>query len=238
MKSGKPVWALLIFTALLLFPLEKTEAGEPFTISTSYNNLLSNPQQTGLLDRLMVELFERVGMEMALVFTVTEKSLIDVNARFLDGDINRIEGMERAFPNLVRIPESNMTMHFVAFSKRSFNISGWSSIKPLYVGLVRGWKILEMNTRGFPNIIKTPTERELFTMLHKNRLDVALYAKRTGYAALKHYQFKEIHHLEPPLASRPMYLYVHKKHQGLVNTLAETLKQMKEDGSYMKIMSI
>lgn len=237
MKAINRLTLLMACTLFLILPLNVLHAGQPFTISTSYNNLLSNPGKTGLLDKLMIELFKRIGVDMELVFTVTEKSLVDVNAGFMDAELNRIEGMETAFPNLVRVPEPNMTMHFVAFSKQPFTINGWDSIKPLYIGLVKGWKILEMNTTGFPNVIKTPTEKELFTMLHKERLDVALYAKLTGYAALRHYGFHEIHHLEPPLASRPMYLYVHKKHQDLVNTIAGTLKQMKEDGSYMKIMN-
>ncbi len=229
--------AILTLSLIILLPIKSLTAQSKFSISTSYNNLLSNPNQNGLLDRLMIELFKRIDIDMELVFTTTEKSLVDVNSGFFDGEINRIEGIEKAFPNLVRIPESNMIMHFVAFSKRSFDINGWSSIKPLYIGLVRGWKILERNTEGFPNVTSTPTEKELFTMLNKNRLDIALYAKLTGYVALEHFGFTDIRHLEPPLASRPMYLYVHKKHKTLVPKIADTLREMKRDGSYSNIMN-
>lgn len=228
---------VLIWFVAVFVPIKNLRAERPFTISTSYNNLLSNPNKDGLLDKLMIELFKRINIDMELVFTTTEKSLVDTNAGYFDGEINRIEGMEKVFPNLIRIPEANMTMHFVAFSKKSFDINGWNSIKPLYVGMVRGWKILEQNTKGFPNVISTPTEKELFTMLHKDRLDIALYSKLTGYAVLEHYRFNEISHLEPPLASRPMYLYVHKSHEILVKRIAETLKELKRDGSYSRIMN-
>jgi len=228
--------AAVICSLITLLPAKNLRADHPFTISTSYNNLLSNPDKNGLLDQLMIELFKRVGIEMELVFTKTEKSLFDVNAGFFDGEINRIEGMEKSFPNLIRIPEANMTMHFVAFSKKSYQIDSWNSIRPLHIGLVKGWKILEQNTAGFPNVVRTPTEKELFTMLHKNRLDIALYAKLTGYAVLQQNGFSGIRHLEPPLASRPMYLYVHKSHERLVPVIADALKKMKGDGSYSKIM--
>lgn len=228
---------LVIWSVVVLLPTKSLWAESPFTISTSYNNLLSNPNKDGLLDKLMIELFKRINVDMELVFTTTEKSLVDVNAGFIDGELNRIEGMEKAFPNLIRIPEPNMIMHFVAFSKKNFNIKDWNSIRPFYIGLVRGWKILERNTKGFPNVISTPTEKELFTMLHKGRLDVALYAKLTGYAVLEQNGFNDIRHLEPPLASRPMYLYVHKSHKDLVKKIADMLKEMKRDGSYSRIMN-
>ena len=46
-----------------------------------------------------------------------------------------------------------------------------------------------------------------------------------------------IFHLEPPLASRKMYLYVHKGHAELVPEIANALQSMKDDGSYERIVS-
>src|SRR6056297_2405126 len=208
-----------------------------FYISTSYKNLLSNPEKSGMLDRIMDEAFHRIGLEAEIVFSTTEKSLVDVNAGLLDGELNRVAGMENQFPNLLQVPEPNMTMHFVAFAKQDFQIDGWESIRNLYIGIVKGWKILEQNTTGFPHRSLVPSETELFTMLHKDRLNVALYSKLTGYAALEEMDYDEIFHLEPPLVSRKMYLYVHKRHSYLVPEISEALKSMKEDGTYDKIVS-
>ena len=208
-----------------------------FYISTSYKNLLSNPEKSGMLDRIMDEAFRRIGLEAEIVFTSTEKSLVDVNAGLLDGELNRVAGMEKEFPNLLRVPEPNMTMHFVAFAKQDFQIDGWESIRNLYIGIVKGWKILEQNTTGFPHRTLVPSETELFTMLHKDRLDVALYSKLTGYAALEELNYDEIIHLEPPLVSRKMHLYVHKRHADLVPKIADALRSMKDDGSYERIVS-
>ncbi|MDZ7792745.1 MAG: transporter substrate-binding domain-containing protein [Spirochaetia bacterium] len=208
-----------------------------FYISTSYKNLLSNTEKSGMLDRIMKEVFDRIGLEAEIVFTRTEKSLVDVNAGLLDGELNRVAGMENQFPNLLQVPEPNMTMHFVAFATQDFQIDGWESIRNLYIGIVRGWKILEQNTAGFPHRTLVPSESELFSMLHKERLDVALYSKLTGYAALKEMNYDEIFHLEPPLASRKMYLYVHKRHADLVPKIADALQSMKDDGSYQRIVS-
>jgi len=203
-----------------------------FRISTSYQNLLSNSQGTGMLDRIIKEAFQRIEIKAEIVYTSTEKSLIDVNAGLLDGEINRIEGMELSYPNLIRIPEPNMVMNFVAFSTKSIPIQGWESIRNLYLGIVKGWKILEDKTEGFPRVVYVPSEVELFTMLHKGRIDLALYADLTGYAVLEDLGFKEIFALAPPLEMRNMYLYVHKKHRDKVELIAEGLRGMKQDGTY------
>ncbi len=224
--------ALIVFMAPGVFGAEE----RTFTISTSYKSLLSNPEQTGMLDQVMKEAFRRIGLRAEIVFNPTERSLVDVNAGLADAELNRIEGMEKSFPNLVRVPEPNMTMHFVAFAKKPYPIDGWKSIEDRHIGIVRGWKILERNTQGFPHVILVPTETELFNMLQKGRIDVALYDKLTGYEQLSLRGFTDIRHLEPPLASKDMFLYLNKKNKDLAVPVANALKEMKADGTYDRIV--
>jgi polar amino acid transport system substrate-binding protein len=185
---------------------------------------------------MLTEAFHRIGIRAEIVYTPTGSSLSDVNAGILDAEINRITGMEKSYPNLIMVPEPNMTMDFVAFSLQPFDSDGWESIRNLDIGLVRGWKILEDNTAGFPHVIRVPTEVELFTMLNKERLHIALYDRLTGYAVLRDLGIDRVHHLDPPLASRDMFLYVHEKHEGIVGSIALALREMKADGSYDAIM--
>lgn len=221
---------------VLVSLLASAAAGDVFTISTSYRNLLSNTEGTGILDRILVEAFSRIGITAEIVYTPTERSLYDVNAGVLDGEINRIAGMEKRYPNLRRVPEPNMTMEFVAFAKTPLEIDGWESLRQLDIGLVRGWKILEEHTEGFPYVTKVPTEVGLFTMLDKGRLDAALYSRLTGLRALEELGMEGVRCLEPPLASRKMYLYVYKDHQALTDEIAEALRALKADGTYDRIV--
>ncbi|MCF7938555.1 MAG: transporter substrate-binding domain-containing protein, partial [Spirochaetales bacterium] len=208
---------------LVIYSAPNLRAEQPFIISTSYQNLLSNDRETGFLDRLFTEAFRRLGIDMEIVFTPTEKSLIDVNEGILDAEANRIAGIQQQYPNLRRVPEPNMTMEFVAFSRRSFPLDGWESIRGLDIGLVRGWKILENHTEDFASVAKVPTEKELFRMLSMGRIDIALYSKLTGYAVIHEMGLEGISHLEPPLAEKKMYLYVHKKHEARTDDIARVL---------------
>ncbi len=227
---------LFVAVTLLSMPLVAQEGSAPFTISTSYHNLLSNADGTGMLDRIIVDALGRCGIEAQIVFTETDRSLVDVNTGILDAEMNRIEGIDAEYPNLIRVPEPNMTMEFVAFATRDYEIDGWESIRELDVGIVRGWKILETHTEGFPNLHFVPTEAELFEMLQRDRIDVALYARLTGYAALAEMGIEGVHHLTPPLASREMFLYVHRTHAELVADIAEALRSQKRDGTYQAIV--
>jgi polar amino acid transport system substrate-binding protein len=235
--AGGPVRVRLPALVLgLLLLAGVAGAQEPFVIGNSYQNLLSNDRGTGMLDRIFLEAFDRIGLDVEIVFTETERSIIDANRGVLAADANRVAGMERAYPNLRRVPEPNMTMEFVAFSKWPIDIDGWESLRDLDIGLVRGWKILEEHTAGFPRVVTVPSENELFTMLSLGRIDVALYARLTGYAALAELGIDGCSHLEPPLATRDMYLYVHKRHEDLIPDIARALRDMKDDGTYATIV--
>ena len=224
---------ILILLLVLMFPLG---AQQVFTISSSYNNLLSNPEGQGLLDRLMTEAFHRLGIPVKIVYVETARSLIDVNAGVFDAEINRIEGLDQSYPHLIRVPEPNMEMHFIAFAKDDLDLTAWADLEPYRVGLVRGWKILEENTRTLPMVYTVSNEVQLFRMLGAGRIDVALYAKRTGNAVLESLGLTGIRHIDPPLESCPMYLYLHESRAGLIEPIAGILRQMKADGSYAAIM--
>jgi polar amino acid transport system substrate-binding protein len=234
-RRGFPRRPLLVTLLLALFLTPSAWSQETFTISTSYQNLLSNPQGNGILDQLLREAFGRLGIDVEMVFSRTDLALVDVNAGIFDAEVNRIAGLDEQFTNLRRVPEPNMTMEFVAFSRRPIEIDGWESIRDLDIGIVRGWKILEDHTEDFPYVVTVPTEVQLFEMLSKERIDIALYAKLTGYAAVHQMGFAGISHLEPPLAVRPMYLYVHESKEALVDDIAGALRAVKADGTYRVI---
>lgn len=67
MKNIQILLTLLILL-LLVIPLG---AQPVFTISSSYNNLLSNPEGQGLLDLLLKEVFNRLDREVKIVYTET-----------------------------------------------------------------------------------------------------------------------------------------------------------------------
>ncbi len=207
------------------------------TIGTSYKSLLSEPDQSGMLDRIAKDAFLRIGITIDVSFLPSERSVMLANTGIHDGELNRIEGMERLYPNLVRVPESNMDFNFVAFSKKQdFATTDWSTLKSMRVGFIKGWKILEENLKDHPDVVYANSAEQLFTQLDKEHIDVALYGELVGYAQLKKMNLTGVKVLQPPLATKKMYMYLNKKHKGLAIKVAESLRDMKRDGSYDRIV--
>lgn len=79
--------------------------------------------------------------------------------------------------------------------------------------------------------IVLPAERSLMAAnsgIHDGEL--------VGYAQLKKMNLTDVKVLSPPLATKKMYMYLNKKHKGLALKVAESLKEMKRDGSYDRIV--
>ena len=223
---------------LYIFMLATTSAlaQNPLIIGTSYKLLFSTPEQDGTLDNIAREAFARIGIPVELPFLPAERSLLAANSGIHDGELNRIANLEKNYPNLVRVEESMMTFRFVAFTKNcNVQISSWSAFIPYRVGIIKGWKILEDNTGKLPQVTYVNSAQQLFTQLDKGRIDIALYGELLGYAQLHAMGIDDFTVLQPPLAEREMYMYLHKKHKTLAPLVAGALRSMKEDGTYNRL---
>lgn len=73
-------------------------------------------------------------------------------------------------------------------------------------------------------------------MLAKKRADIVVYSRFEGYEMIRQLNLKTIRVIEPPLATRAMFLYLNKKHGLLVPKIAKHLKIMKQDGTFNQII--
>ncbi|MHB1292247.1 MAG: substrate-binding periplasmic protein [Sulfuricella sp.] len=190
----------------------------------------------GFLDIVVGEAFRRAGLRLKLVKLPAERGLINANAGIEDGDLSRIAGLEKNYPNLVRVPEKLVDWHFVAFTRQTKPTeTSWAVLETLSVGHIKGWKIYEQNLKPNTQITTVDTPEQLFAMLDKNRIDVALYERLLGQALTKQMHMTDIHVAEPPLAVREMFIYLNKRHADKVPAIAAALRAIKADGTYGKI---
>jgi len=55
-----------------------------------------------------------------------------------------------------------------------------TGLKKYAVGFIKGWKIFEINTPKQAQVIHARDSKQLFTMLKKGRVDIALYSRLMG----------------------------------------------------------
>ncbi len=213
-------------------------AGPPLLLSTFIGPPLSTPDQTGMYDLVLKEAFSRLGMEIDIIQLPAERSLTNANKGITDGDFVRISGLENIYQDLVMVPEKITDFEFVAFSRRmNFRTTDWQFLRPYNVAIVRGWKILEENITGTQSLVRAQNQNILFTLLDRDRTDIVVYSRFEGYSLIKKLEIKGIKALEPPLAVREMFLYLNKKHEKLAPLVADTLREMKSDGTFETIRS-
>ncbi|KVW96845.1 hypothetical protein ABW22_07650 [Thiobacillus denitrificans] len=193
------------------------------------------PDQSGFLDAVAGEAFRRAGVELKLVKLPAERALHNANAGIGDGDLARIAGLEAQYPNLVRVPEKLLDWSFTAFSKDASIPARWDVIRQRQVGHIKGWKIYEQQLAGAPHVISVDDAAQLFRLLELDRIEVALHARWLGDALVRQQDIKGVHALDPPLATREMFIYLHKRHAALVPRLAEALRAIKAEGLYDRL---
>lgn len=238
---SKPVW--LKWSMALLLSICWTGgvafARDKLVISTSVVEPYTTPEHTGFIDRLVVAVFQEIGVEAeVLVYpNASERSLLNANEGIDDGQALRVAGLEKFYPNLVRVPEPVMMNDFVALSLRpAFATPDWSALKPYSVTYIIGWKVFESNLPAGVPVTPVREAEQMFNLLTRDRVDVALHERWQGLAQARRAGLR-VHVMEPPLVSTPMHIYLHKKHAALVPKVSQALVRMKQNGTYQRLLS-
>ncbi|GMR08769.1 MAG: transporter substrate-binding domain-containing protein [Gammaproteobacteria bacterium] len=219
---------LLLSTAVL------AESRPVITLNTAGNRPLNDPEMTGFMDQVAAEAFRRIGYQLQTVKLPAERGLINSNLGIEDGEMGRIAGLQRTYPNLIQVKEKIMDWEFVAVGDQNDSVNGWKSLAGRSVAFVNGWKILERSVPKEADIIKVRGEEQLLVMLQRNRVEFIIYERWGILALLEKYQStKKV--FEPPLIVKELFIYLHKKHSKLIGPLENALINMKQDGTYKDI---
>jgi polar amino acid transport system substrate-binding protein len=209
---------------------------EPLVLNTDGAPPHARADGTGFEDRIVVEAFRRIGTAVKLVMLPSERCLQNANQGIDDGVYVRIAGLEKAYPNLIMVPEPVSEFVFTAFTRApGLKVSGWDDLRQRQVAIVAGWKIVEKNLAGAANLKSVRDEEALFALLDKGRAEVVVGGLYAGREIIRTRGYQGIRALSPPLATKPMYLYLNKYHAGLVPKLAEALRSMRRDGTLQRI---
>jgi polar amino acid transport system substrate-binding protein len=220
--------------AVALASVAASDSYAELTIATSYAAPYSTDDEDGILDLLIKEAGRRAGIEISVVQVPAERSIQDANTGSVDGDIGRIYGIEKGYPNLVRIDEPIIPRRdFVAFSRPDIApIENWDDLAGNHVAYVRGWKIVEENVGIAERAFPVDNSRQAMRMLARERVDIALTARLDGGLIAAELGISPIVVHEPPLASRELYPYLHRDHAERAPELASAIRNMKEDGTF------
>lgn len=217
--------------------MQNVAADSIIRLNTTGQPPLNTKSQDGFMDEVATEAFRRIGIQLQTALLPAERGLKQSNRGLVDGEMSRIKGLDKKYPNLVRVPEKIMDWEFVSFSYQSVSLkNGWSDLSGKLVAYINGWKILERNIPSSAEITKTANVDELFNLLRKKRTDFTVYERWAGHYRLHQLMMNDVKELKPPLAVKEMFIYLHKKHRSIIPKLSSALSAMKKDGSYQKLV--
>jgi len=228
---------LLLFITLstLTLSLAMGEFNQSLIINTTGQPPLNNKQQTGFMDQVSKLVLNKVGYRLKTIMLPAERGLKNVNAGIDDGEMSRVRGIEKKYPNLIRINESIMKWEFVVFSKRKLKIRNWQDLSKYSVAFINGWKILEANVPSSTRVTKVRNGMQLFLLLARQRVDLIIYEKWGGLSYLQANSIKDIVMTKKPLAIKEMFIYLNVKHRSIVSSVAQAMSEIKQNGEYAKI---
>jgi polar amino acid transport system substrate-binding protein len=229
------VRAALCILCLSLAPA--IHAADKIVLSSGVLAPYTSPERSGFLDLLIEAVFREIGREAELLIypTATERGMLNANEGVDDGLAMRVAGLEKQYPNLIRVPEEVAVNDFVGYTTGPrFATDGWDSLKPYVVSYIIGWKVFEYNVPQGKEITLVRDADQLFGLLANGRADVVLYERWQGLAKSRAMGLK-VKVLEPPLVRTKMYMYLHKKHAALVPQVAAALAKLKQNGTYQRI---
>lgn len=237
----RPAHWLILLAALAVLSIPPAKAAESdcqIVIGSCHRPPLSNATGTGILDKLVIEMFRRVGLAACIEPQTCERSVRNADSGVIDGDVLRIPAMiPQHFPNLVAVPEVLYALPMSGFTTRAdLRVRDFGDLAPLRVGYILGWRTLEDQVHA-ASTLRVRGPEELFPLLTDQKVDLVIYERITGLHFIKEMGLAGVRALEPPLLLSQQHLVLHRRHQHLAEPLAAALRALKADGTYAAIFT-
>ncbi|CAA7612254.1 conserved exported hypothetical protein [Candidatus Terasakiella magnetica] len=230
------VLILLVAMAVPGVACPDAAAAESMRLSTGMIEPWTTSQGDGFHQLLVKAVFARLGMAAEVGINLASSRAFSLaNDGVTDGLAGRVAGMEKEYPNLIRVPEPMFMNDFVACTLTPDpQPATWGGLRPKAVAYIIGWQVFEHNLPPVRELTQTKDSSQLLNLLKAGRTEVILH-ERWQVMSLAKAMGLRLYVQEPALARVPMYIYLHSRHAALTERVAATLREMKADGSYEAI---
>ncbi len=183
-----------------------------------------------IAEAVLREAYRSNGQDITAKILPGERALASSNTGQVDGEMMRVEGIDKQYQNLLRVPVAINYLQATAFVKdATIKVTRWEELQPYTIAIERGIKFAEQGTRGM-RVVSLTTYEQAFQMLNSGRVDVVIATRIGGADAVRDMGLSGISVLTPPLQKIPLYHYLHKSHASLIPSITSTLTIMEREG--------
>ncbi len=174
--------------------------------------------------------YRRIGVTVSEASTKADLAIREANRGELDGVPARVAGLESRYPNLIRVPVPVVAVDAVVFgNKVPLAPSGWESLRPYRIGILKGVQYAAEGTQGM-QVEAFSDNAHLFARLESEEIDFAVSTRIEGVLMMRELRTKKVTVLEPPLAKVVLYHYLHVSRRDLVPKITASLQAMEKEG--------
>lgn len=185
-------------------------------------------------EQVLIEAYDNIGHTFTLKRFPSARSLFMANIGELDGELSRIEGLDKEFNNLVRIPVAINYVEANAFALKSNTNTAalnWENLRKYSLVCINGIYFISHNLEKLNiDCNYVTTHSQALEMLQLGRIDIALLPKINGMAAIKEAKANGIIMIDKPIITMNLYHYLHKKNKDIIPELQAELMKMQASG--------
>lgn len=180
---------------------------------------------------ILEEAYGKIGYRVSFMALPTKRSLHLADKGALDGEVQRVDGLEKEYTNLVKVPEP-LFMHIGSVYTKTVQveIKDWESLTPYSVGIRRGVKFAEKATAKHPDRLMVGSFEQLIHIIQKGRVDLIVGSRYYFDDYIRKKNITDVKRIDPPIHVKPLFHYLHRKNIELVPALTRTLQEMTASG--------
>lgn len=191
---------------------------------------MAEPKAVELVMQVMDEAYKKIGYCVIFKKYPPKRALVMSGSGAVDAELARTPLIEKSIPTLKRVPVSIWPVQIVAFTtKPEIVIHNIKDLQHLRIGVQRGYPWAKIVAKE-NNAVTVNTFKQLIELLLLGRIDVALYTKFEGTIDIGLNFPKAKIRTSDPLASFPVYHYLHQKNIHIIQELTPVLREMIKTG--------
>ncbi len=223
--------AVVLFAVVLITPHNLSLASEGQKKAITFSG---GDGSSIYADRIAYYAFKELGYDFSIIIQDISAASISASAGVTDGILSVAEGVENAYPNLIKVDEPISTINYITFTteKNGVDVKNWSDFSGKAVGLISIGPYTEQKLPKDVIRVRFQALQEIYAALLNGDIDVALILKTDESKFLPPVGVKESLIFD----SIPTFMYVNKKNQSLIPELQSMLHKMNTEGITQKIL--
>lgn len=182
-------------------------------------------------------IYRRLDLAVEFADMPAKRALVESSQGRVDGEVQRVLDVGREYPSLLAVQPAINYIEPAAFvSRLNIAVTGWNSLAPLSIGIVRGVGSSERGTRGMARVEAVTTIDQLMEILANERIEVAVSDRFSGLLVIKRHRLEtRIRPLAPVLEHIPLYHFLHERHRELVPRVGRIVQAMATSGELERL---